>query len=112
MIIEKKEEDIVTAREEQHLIDKYLNNDYSFKKQSNMFKYEYSTSDFDRSLLHLNKPAIQLEKPPNSAKATKYDSYQSRRSEKNQSNLDKYEDKQLKKDPAKKFNYFSENAEK
>jgi hypothetical protein len=33
-----------------------------------MFKYEYPTSDFDRSLSHLNKPAINLERPHNSGK--------------------------------------------
>lgn len=63
-----EDEDIVTAREEQILIDKYLNNDYSFKKQSNLFKYDYATSEFDRSLSHLNKPSIVLERPLNTAK--------------------------------------------
>lgn len=74
-----EDEDIVTAREEQVLIDKYLNNDYSFKKQSNLFRYEYATSEFDRSLSHLNKPSIALERPLNTAKiiAKTDDKYQS-----------------------------------
>lgn len=70
----------MTAREEKQLIDKYLNNDYSFKKQSNMFRNDYSTSDFDRSLLHLNKPSINLERPINSGKTSyRHESYISKR---------------------------------